>query len=120
MAAAREALPEALGARRRRQRLSAAPPPNPPKPPPRPVSCCWSKVRRWTGRRRAAFWWRNWLNAVAPTNFLIKHPTIIQHDQHEFIFEGFSMFTVDKIPEVPVCKVLRFNIEYNICFFKFY
>ena len=53
-----------------------------------------------------------------PTNFLIKHPTIINHDQHEFIFEGFSMFTVDKIPDVPVCKVLRFNIEYNILYFE--
>ena len=53
-----------------------------------------------------------------PTNFLIKHPTIIHHDQHEFIFEGFSMFTVDKIPEVPVCKVVRFNIEYNILYFE--
>ena len=53
-----------------------------------------------------------------PTNFLIKHPTIIHHDHHEFIFEGFSMFTVDKIPEVPVCKVVRFNIEYNILYFE--
>ena len=53
-----------------------------------------------------------------PTNFLIKHPTIIHHDQHEFIFEGFSMFTVDRIPSVPVCKVVRFNIEYNILYFE--
>ena len=53
-----------------------------------------------------------------PTNFLIKHPTIIYHDQHEFIFEGFSMFTVDKIPDLPVCKVVRFNIEYNILYFE--
>ena len=53
-----------------------------------------------------------------PTNFVINNPTIIHHDQHEFIFEGFSMFTVDKIPEVPVCKVVRFNIEYNILYFE--
>jgi polyhydroxyalkanoate synthase len=25
-------------------------------------------------RRRAAFWWRNWLNAMAPTNFLATNP----------------------------------------------
>lgn len=53
-----------------------------------------------------------------PTNFLIKHPTIIHHDEHEFIFEGFSMFTVEKIPDLPVCKVVRFNIEYNILYFE--
>ena len=28
------------------------------------------------------------------------------------------MFTVDRIPEVPVCKVVRFNIEYNILYFE--
>ena len=46
-----------------------------------------------------------------PTNFLIKHPTIIQHDSHEFIFEGFSMLTRQKMP-------VRFNIEYTILFFE--
>ena len=25
-------------------------------------------------RRRAAFWWRKWLNAMAPTNFLLSNP----------------------------------------------
>ena len=30
-----------------------------------------------------------------PTNFLIKHPTIIHHDQHEFIFEvSLSIFII--------------------------
>ena len=53
-----------------------------------------------------------------PTNFLIKQPTIIRHDEHEFIFEGFSMLTVDPIPELPVCKVVRFNIEYNVLYFE--
>ena len=28
------------------------------------------------------------------------------------------MFTVDKIPDLPVCKVVRFNIEYNILYFE--
>lgn len=27
-----------------------------------------------TERRRAAFWWRQWLNAIAPTNFLFSNP----------------------------------------------
>ena len=29
-------------------------------------------------RRRAAFWWRNWLNAVAPTNFLMSNPVALR------------------------------------------
>ena len=32
--------------------------------------------------------------------------------------QGFSMFTVDPLPELPVCKVVRFNIEYNILYFE--
>ncbi len=28
-------------------------------------------------RRRAAFWWRNWLNAMAPTNFLLTNPVAV-------------------------------------------
>jgi polyhydroxyalkanoate synthase len=29
-------------------------------------------------RRRAAFWWRKWLNAMAPTNFLLTNPSAMQ------------------------------------------
>lgn len=29
-------------------------------------------------RRRAAFWWRKWLNAVAPTNFLATNPVALR------------------------------------------
>lgn len=53
-----------------------------------------------------------------PTNFLIKHPTTINHDEHEFIFEGFSMFTREKLQDLPECKVVRFNIEYTILYFE--
>lgn len=50
-----------------------------------------------------------------PTNFLTKTPTIIKHDEHEFLFEGFSLFTHEPIgSELPTCKVIRFNIEYTI------
>ena len=34
-------------------------------------------------------------------------PTIIHHDEHEFIFEGFSLFTTEPLKEMPVCNVLR-------------
>lgn len=53
-----------------------------------------------------------------PTNFLIKTPTIIQHDEHEFIFEGFSMFSHFPLGELPTCKVIRFNIEYTILYIE--
>lgn len=51
-----------------------------------------------------------------PTNFLTKTPTIIKHDQHEFIFEGFSMLSHVPIGELPTCKVIRFNIEYTVLY----
>ncbi|ALC42743.1 drosha [Drosophila busckii] len=49
-----------------------------------------------------------------PTNFLTKTPTIIKHDEHEFLFEGFSLFSHVRLSDLPVCKVIRFNIEYTI------
>ncbi|CAK1543104.1 unnamed protein product [Leptosia nina] len=51
-----------------------------------------------------------------PTNFLIKSPTIISHDEHEFLFSGFSMFSHYKLAKLPHCKVIRFNIEYTILY----
>ncbi|KAH9500714.1 hypothetical protein Btru_076335 [Bulinus truncatus] len=50
------------------------------------------------------------------TNFLTKVPTLINHDNHEYIFEGFSMFSHVKLENIPPCKLLRFNIEYTIHF----
>lgn len=47
--------------------------------------------------------------------FQTKKPTIVKHDGHEFIFEGFSLFSHSKLkPDLPQCKVIRFNIEYSI------
>lgn len=52
-----------------------------------------------------------------PTNFLTKTPTIIKYDEHEFLFEGFSLLTHEAIgTELPICKVIRFNIEYTISY----
>lgn len=52
-----------------------------------------------------------------PTNFLTKTPTIIKYDEHEFLFEGFSLLTHEPIgSELPICKVIRFNIEYTISY----
>ncbi|XP_066984255.1 ribonuclease 3 [Macrobrachium rosenbergii] len=53
-----------------------------------------------------------------PTNFLIKTPTVIMHDNHEFIFEGFSLLSHHPLEEVPTCQVIRFNIEYTILYIQ--
>jgi ribonuclease-3 len=53
-----------------------------------------------------------------PTNFLTKTPTIIKHDEHEFIFEGFSMFSHFPLVKLPTCKVIRFNIEYTVLYIE--
>lgn len=53
-----------------------------------------------------------------PTNFLTKTPTIIKHDEHEFIFEGFSMLSHFPLVKLPTCRVIRFNIEYTILYIE--
>ena len=53
-----------------------------------------------------------------PTNFLLKRPTVIHHDEHEFIFEGFSLLSHYPLNKVPTCKVIRFNIEYTIVYIE--
>ena len=55
-----------------------------------------------------------------PTNFLVKTPTVIPHDGHEFIFEGFSLFTTQplKTTELPVCNIVRFSIKYSVLYFQ--
>ena len=49
-------------------------------------------------RRRAAFWWRKWLNAMAPTNFLLSNPEAMQKalETHgESLLRGFNNFVSD-------------------------
>lgn len=49
-------------------------------------------------RRRAAFWWRKWLNLVAPTNFLPTNPVAIRKaidTRGESLFKGFKNFLAD-------------------------
>lgn len=56
---------------------------------------------------------------VAPhTNFLMKCPTTIKHDGHEFRFEGFSMFSHWELPQLPSCRIIRFNIEYAVLYLE--
>lgn len=49
-------------------------------------------------RRRAAFWWRNWLNAVAPTNFLFTNPVAMRNavaSNGESLRRGLEIFLED-------------------------
>ncbi|XP_038063616.1 ribonuclease 3-like isoform X3 [Patiria miniata] len=56
---------------------------------------------------------------MAPsTNFLTHQPTVIEYDDREYIFEGFSVFSHCKLDNIPPCKVVRFNIEYSIIFME--
>ncbi len=49
-------------------------------------------------RRRAAFWWRKYLNAVAPTNFLPTNPIAIRkaiESKGESLKRGYELFMQD-------------------------
>ncbi|MCC6212740.1 MAG: alpha/beta fold hydrolase [Burkholderiales bacterium] len=49
-------------------------------------------------RRRAAFWWRNWLNAMAPTNFLATNPVAqkkAMETRGESLRRGWKVFLDD-------------------------
>ncbi|XP_072416431.1 ribonuclease 3 isoform X1 [Chiloscyllium punctatum] len=53
-----------------------------------------------------------------PTNFLTDRPTVIEYDDHEYIFEGFSLFSHTPLNNIPLCRVIRFNIDYTIHFIE--
>ena len=49
-------------------------------------------------RRRAVFWWRNWRNAVAPTNFLLTNPVAARkaiESRGDSLRRGFEIFLED-------------------------
>nr|XP_046228125.1 ribonuclease 3 [Scatophagus argus] len=53
-----------------------------------------------------------------PTNFLTDRPTVIEYDDHEYLFEGFSLFSHTALTNIPLCRVIRFNIDYTIHFIE--
>ena len=49
-------------------------------------------------RRRAAFWWRKWLNAMAPTNFLLTNPVAMKkavETNGDSLLRGMHNFIAD-------------------------
>jgi len=98
-----------------------------------PVCRCSAKARRF-GIRHGFYPGESTLYSCAPysnnssnlyhytiiisprTNLLIKAPTVISHDGHDYIFEGFSIFSHYKLDlNLPPCRVIRFNIRYCMC-----
>lgn len=48
-------------------------------------------------------------------NFTTKFPTIIVYDNHQYMFEGFSILSHKPLHKnYPSCKLIRFNIEYEM------
>lgn len=58
------------------------------------------------------------ITITPPTNFLLKCPTIIEHNDNNYIFEGFSLFSHYQIPVLPTCRVIRFNTNYAILYIE--
>ena len=69
-------------------------------------------------RRRAAFWWRKWLNAVAPTNFLWTNPVALQRaidTRGQSLIDGFSNYLEDvQAGEVRMTNPDDFRVGENL------
>ncbi|CAF4298285.1 unnamed protein product, partial [Adineta steineri] len=52
---------------------------------------------------------------LAPeTNFILKEPTVINYDDHDYVFEGFSVLSHVSLEKVNDCIVVYHNIDYAI------
>ena len=69
-------------------------------------------------RRRAAFWWRNWLNAVAPTNFLATNPVaqrLAVETRGDSLRRGFEVFMDDlRAKTVRMTEPADFKVGVNL------
>ncbi|ANQ84518.1 poly-beta-hydroxybutyrate synthase [Azoarcus olearius] len=69
-------------------------------------------------RRRAAFWWRKWLNAVAPTNFFWTNPVAVRkawETKGESLVRGFGNFLDDvRAGEVRMTRPDDFEVGKNL------
>ncbi|CAG0912870.1 unnamed protein product [Notodromas monacha] len=69
---------------------------------------------KWTNNGDKLYHYK--VTLAPPTNFLVKCPTTIVHDGHEFLFEGFSLFSHYELHSLPPCQLFRFYIHYTIDF----
>jgi len=69
-------------------------------------------------RRRAAFWWRKWLNAVAPTNFLLTNPVALRlavETKGESLVKGFNNLLEDvQAGTVRMTSTEEFTVGQNL------
>jgi len=69
-------------------------------------------------RRRAAFWWRKWLNAMAPTNFLWSNPVAIRkaiETNGDSLVRGMQNFLADlKAGSVRMTNPDDFTVGVNL------
>ncbi|MGE5466348.1 MAG: PHA/PHB synthase family protein [Ignavibacteria bacterium] len=69
-------------------------------------------------RRRAAFWWRKWLNAMAPTNFLWTNPVAMRkaaETNGESLIRGLHNFLADlKAGTVRMTSPEDFTVGKNL------
>lgn len=69
-------------------------------------------------RRRAAFWWREWLNAMAPTNFFWANPVAMRkaaETRGESLVKGMSNFLEDlRLGTVRMTGPEDFTVGKNI------
>jgi polyhydroxyalkanoate synthase subunit PhaC len=65
-------------------------------------------------RRQAAFWWRKWLNALAPTNFLWTNPVAMQkafETGGKSLIDGFENFLNDaKVGNIRMTDLESFQV----------
>lgn len=69
-------------------------------------------------RRKAAFWWRNWLNALAPSNYLLTNPVAIRHaieTKGESLRKGYEIFLEDvKAGQIRMTNPDDFKVGENL------
>ncbi|MDO8347753.1 MAG: alpha/beta fold hydrolase [Rugosibacter sp.] len=69
-------------------------------------------------RRRAAFWWRKWLNAVAPTNFLLTNPVALKlalETRGESLLKGLNNFIADlQAGDIQMTRPDDFSVGGNL------
>ena len=69
-------------------------------------------------RRKAAFWWRNWLNALAPSNYLLTNPVAMRRaveTKGDSLRKGFAIFMKDvKAGEIRMTNPDDFTVGVNL------
>ncbi|CAF3412899.1 unnamed protein product [Rotaria sp. Silwood1] len=71
-----------------------------------------SPCDKWNNNAGRLFHYR--ITLTPETNFVLKEPTVITYDDHDYIFEGFSVLSHVSLANVNDCIVVYHNIDYAI------